>query len=523
MTQIPQLEVFEEMLESGRDYENPFWDVTTRVNFTSPSGKEKFVDAFWDGGQTWRVRFCPDEVGEWRWQSECSDSANTGLHDQQGGFRCMPYEGDNNLYLHGIPKLSDDHRYFVYADGTPFFWLSDTAWNGVLRAKADDWNQYLQTRNEQGFTAIQFVSTQWRGHTKDQNGETAFLGTERVQLNPQFFQRLDAKVAAINERGLIAAPVILWALGERDPGSALPEEDAIRVASYIVARWGAYQVIWFLGGDGNYGGERAERWKKVGRAVFGDQHDRLVTMHPCGQHWVADEFRNEDWFDFIGYQSGHGDSINNLKWLVMGPPTIEWQKKPSRPIVNLEPNYETHPSYHSKKRFTDFEVRRAAYWSLLVAPTAGVTFGHNSIWVWPEEPELPEGHERLGKVAPWREGLDTPGIRSMSALRQFFESITWWQLRPAPELLAEQPGEENPHRFVAAARTDDGGLAVLYLPEGGSITLQAEPLKLPAVAQWFNPRTDEWTDAGVVSKATQNFAAPNNDDWVLCIEARRKQ
>jgi len=243
-------------------------------------------------------------------------------------------------------------------------------------------------------------------------------------------------------------------------------------------------------------------------------------MHPCGQHWVADEFRHEDWFDFIGYQSGHGDSLNHLRWLVMGPPATEWRKHPPRPIANLEPNYETHPSYHSKKRFTDFEVRRAAYWSLLVAPPAGVTFGHNSIWVWAEKPELPEGHERLGTVAPWREGLCTPGILSMSALHRFFESITWWRLRPATELLVQQPGKENPQQFVATAKTDDGDLAVAYLPAGCSIALQTETLKRPAVARWFNPRTGEWTDAGKVIEGTQNFTTPDNSDWVLCVEAK---
>jgi len=521
MTQIPRLKVFEVALEGSRDYDNPFWDVTTQVNFISMSGREESVDAFWDSGRTWRVRFCPDEEGEWRWRSKCSDSANAGLHGQQGSFRCVRYEGDNPFYRRGTPKLSDDRCHFVYADGTPFFWLSDTAWNGVLRAKEDNWNQYLQTRRGQGFTAIQFVNTQWRGHTKDSHGETAFVGTEHTQLNPQFFQRLDPKVKAINEHGLIAAPVILWALGERDPGQSLSEEDAIRVARYIVARWGAYQVIWFLGGDGNYGGERAERWKKVGRAVFGDQHPRLVTMHPCGRHWVADEFRHEGWFDFIGYQSGHGDSLDHLRWLVMGPPATEWRKEPPRPIVNLEPNYEIHPSYHSKKKFTDFEVRRASYWSLLVAPPAGVSFGHNSIWVWSKKPEPPEGHKRIGTVPPWHEGLDTPGIRSMSVLRRFFESITWWRLRPAPELLVQQPGkEEELHRFVAAAKTDDGDLAVAYLPEGCAIVLQTESLKLPAAARWFNPRTGEWTNAGKVTETTQNFTAPDDNDWVLCVESK---
>jgi hypothetical protein len=26
-------------------------------------------------------------------------------------------------------RVSDDHHYFVKVDGTPFFWLADTAWS----------------------------------------------------------------------------------------------------------------------------------------------------------------------------------------------------------------------------------------------------------------------------------------------------------------------------------------------------------------------------------------------------------
>jgi len=514
MTQVSKWNVFEARMESAHDYDNSFWDVTVQVHLTAPSGRQCTVDAFWDGARTWRVRFCPDETGEWQWKSE---SGEAGLNGQQGSFYCVPYTGDNLLYQHGPPRLSDNRRYFVHADGSPFFWLSDTAWNGVLRSKEEDWNRYLQTRQQQGFTAIQFVSTPWRAYSQGPHGERAFTGTERIRIHPEFFQRLDPKVAAINEHGLVAAPVMLWAFGKEDPGQALSEGDAIRLARYLVARWGAHQVVWILAGDGDYQGERSERWKCIGEAAFGDRHDRPVTMHPRGQQWVGDEFRGEAWFDFIGYQSGHGDSPDHLRWLVMGPPAKEWDKEPPLPVVNLEPNYETHPAYHSKRRFTDFEVRRAAYWSLLVAPSAGVTFGHNAIWVWAEEPEVPEGHPRIGTVAPWREGLDTPGVRSMGCLRRFFDPLPWWSLRPAPELLAEQPGEGNPQCFVAAARTEGGELAVVYLSQGGDLPLRLESLKRPAVARWFNPRTGEWTDGGTVEEALPILTAPDSNDWGLCI------
>jgi len=510
--------VLELVFQSQRAYANPLWDVSVKVHFLSPSGKQHTVDAFWDGEFTWRVRFCPEEVGEWKWRSECSDSANAGLHNRTGSFRCVPYEGDNPLYRHGLTRLSPDRRHFVHADGTPFFWLADTAWNGVLKAQPTDWKRYLQVRREQGFTVIQFVSTHWRAFPHDEFGETAYLGTQRIQINPRFFQRLDGKVAAINEHGLVAAPVILWALGRVSPATVLPEEDLIRLARYIVARWGAYHVIWILGGDGDYLGERAERWKRIGRAVFGERHDRLVTLHPQGLHWVADEFRQEAWFDFIGYQSGHGDSVNDLRWLVFGPPAQEWRKEPPRPIINLEPNYEAHRAYQSRHPFTAFHVRRALYWSLLIAPTAGVTYGHHGIWFWAEKPEEPTDHPGTGIAPFWQEAVRSEGATCVRHLANFFKSLPWWTLHPAPELLAHQPGTpEAPHRFIAAAQSDDGTLAVIYTPEGGTIAVRTERLRSPALALWFNPRTGEWHETEKVQKALHYFQTPDTNDWVLCI------
>ena len=517
MPQVPRWTVFETRFTSKREYKNPLWEATLTVEFTSPSGKKRAVEGFWDGGRTWRVRFCPDEIGEWSWRSACSVAEDKGLHGRRGGLECVPYEGENPLFQHGPLRLSEDRRSLVHADGTPFFWLSDTAWNGVLHAKAADWRRYLTARRKQWFTAVQFVSTHWRGSTKP-GGERAYRGGKRIQLNAGFFRRLDPKVAAINKAGLVAAPVILWALGAKDPGLSLSVENAARLTRHIVARWGAYSVVWILGGDSRYSEERMARWRQIGRAAFGERHDRLVTTHPCGQHWCEPQFRDEPWFDFVGYQSGHGSSEKHLKWLVAGPPATAWQKAPPRPIINLEPNYELHQSYHEKRRFTDREVRRAAYWSLLVSPTAGVSYGNNPIWVWADEARIPEGHRSIGRAEPWTTGLDTPGIRSMYLLRLYFHTLPWWRLRPAPELLVRQPGRADPRKFVAAAKTGDNRHAVLYLPVGGTITVRTGGFDAICMASWRDPRQLQHSIRyQQLSRPTHKFTAPDGQDWVLDI------
>ncbi|HGJ65683.1 TPA: DUF4038 domain-containing protein, partial [bacterium] len=388
-------------------------------------------------------------------------------------------------------------------------------WNGVLLADENSWQIYLRDRISKGFTAIQFVTTQWRAAKADAKGNLAFTGTEKITINPAFFQRMDKMIDMINENGLVASPVLIWSCTGVDPGQTVAEDQLILLAKYMVARYGAHHVIWFLGGDGNYMGERSEMWKRIGRAVFGDEYNRLVTMHPGGMHWVDDEFRHEKWFSFNGYQSGHGDDDNTLRWLCEGPPANDWRKEPHHPYINLEPNYEGHISYQSRKMITDKDVRRAVYWSLLVSPTAGVTYGAHGIWSWQLTEDVPMDHAGSGVAKIWYDAMKLPGSAQMKYLKDFFSSIKWWELLPAPELLSEQPVKDNPRKFVASAKSDD--FAVLYLTEGMEIKVNTSYIKGTKIAKWFNPRTGEWSRSFKVKDDIDVFNSPDNEDWVLWI------
>lgn len=501
--------VYETAFVSIHAYPNPSADVETTAAFTAPSGKTVRVPAFWDGDDVWRVRFSPCEIGKWTWRSSCSDKSNSGLDGRQGSFECVPYRGGNKLLQRGPLRLSENRRYFVHADGTPFFWLADTAWNGVLKARPEDWNTYLKTRRSQGFTAVQSVATQWRAY----QDEAAYTGRNDIRINPGFFKRLDPMVKAINDHGLVAAPVMLWAVTGNDPGHELSEQDAIRLARYMAARWGAWNVFWILAGDGEYLGRKSERWLRIGRAVFGDNPGRPATLHPTGRQWIAEEFGNEPWYSMIGYQSTHSEQT--VPWLVQGPPAKDWDRTPALPVVNLEPNYEGILSSQTKKPFDALAVRRALYRSLLVSPTAGVTYGHHGVWSWAEKPEVPLNHPNSGVALPWRQALQSEGSKSVKRLAGLFASVKWWTLAPDPALVANQP--DDPFSFVPAARDGGGTLALIYLPQEAEISLNTEKLRIGAGIRWFNPSTGRYFPAGRVQSSGMTLQPPGSGDWVLVV------
>lgn len=523
---IPKWGRFEATFTSDISYDNPFQDIDLWMSLVSPSGRRFETEGFWDGGNQWRARFAPDEMGEWRYTTQCSDASNTALHNQSGGFTCVEPDVSTPFSQHGPIQLSANRRYLVHSDGTPFFWLADTAWNGPLWASDADWEYYLSERVQQGFTAVQWVATQWLAAPNgDANNELAYTGHERITVNPSFFQRLDSRHERINHYGLLSVPVLLWTAGwsgnQNDllsPGFTLPEDQAIRLARYMLARWSADPVLWILAGDGDYRGSRADRWKRIGRAVFADRPHAPVTLHPQGLQWNMDEFQDETWLDIAGYQSCHFDNMGAYEWLVEGHPATDWKHRaPVRPIINLEPNYENIKAVDTKRTFTDFDVRRAIYRSLLIAPTAGATYGAHGVWDWNDGSAPAVGHEVFGTPHPWREALQFTAARQLVHLHQFFTSIEWWRLIPAPDMIAVQPFKTDKSRYAVASRAENGDLAVLYIPDAPVLELDTRSLAANLQMDWFNVRTGERMTASTMIQRVVNLriAPPGDGDWIL--------
>ncbi|HEY2953129.1 MAG TPA: DUF4038 domain-containing protein [Verrucomicrobiae bacterium] len=525
---VPRWERLEITLQSAANYANAAQEATLTATFLSPLGETNTVRGFWDGGRHWKIRFAPNAVGKWTYQTTCSDKENKGLNGQSGQFLCTSAGNKSRFAQHGPVRVSPDGRYLIHEDRTPFFWMGDTAWNGALLSTTDEWDSYIRERTRQKFTAVQFVATQFRAAPKgDRLNELAYSGNEKISINPAFFQRMDAKLDALNRAGLLGVPVMLWAIeGGGDPkvnpGVSLPEEQAVLLARYMVARWGANPVVWILAGDGNYFGGNGAKWKRIGRAVFGEEPHAPVIMHPQGMHWIGREFKDEKWMDIVGYQSGHGDDEKTLRWLSEGPLTTAWTNQPFRPVINLEPPYENHIAYQSKKPHTPESVRRAIYWSLLNGPTAGVTYGGHGVWGWDDGSKPPTDHPSTGTPLPWKKALTMPGAEQMAHLAEFFTSIDWWRLRPTPGIVVNQPGRATPAKFVTAASTDLKDLVLVYIPEERTVEVLLDALPPSPTITWFNPRTGEKSPAvAVVTANTCQFPTPSEGDWIMWMKSSK--
>jgi hypothetical protein len=77
---------FEAVLENRTAYADPYRDVAMQAAYQRPDGSVLHTWGFYDGGQTWRARCMPDQVGTWHYALTFSD----GAPGASGRFVCVP-------------------------------------------------------------------------------------------------------------------------------------------------------------------------------------------------------------------------------------------------------------------------------------------------------------------------------------------------------------------------------------------------------------------------------------------------
>src|SRR5688500_19944372 len=101
-------------------------------------------------------------------------------------------------------KVADNKRFLVTADGKPFFWLGDTAWELFHRLNREDAERYLKNRAAKRFTVIQAVAlAELDGLTvPNAYGHLPLRNNDPTQPIEAYFAHVDWIVAKANELGL---------------------------------------------------------------------------------------------------------------------------------------------------------------------------------------------------------------------------------------------------------------------------------------------------------------------------------
>jgi Protein of unknown function (DUF4038)/Domain of unknown function (DUF5060)/Putative collagen-binding domain of a collagenase len=510
---------------SSKQYPDPFNDIDLDVVVTLSSGKEETVPAFWAGGTTWRVRYAAPETGQCRLRSICTDQSNKELHGQISALDVVPYAGGNSLYKHGSIKVAKDKRHFEQSDGTPFFWLGDTWWMGLCSRLSwpDDFQTLTADRGRKGFTVVQIVAGLYPDmEPYDPRGanEAGFAWKQDyAAINPAYFDMADVRIQYLADHGLAACVVGCW-------GYFLPRMGVKKMKQhwrYLIARWGAYPVVWCLAGEGTmpyYLSKTKEKdaqmqrrgWTELARYVRGtDPRQHPITIHPSSS--ARDCVDDSSVIDFDMLQTGHDDRKSV-------PNTIETLNRslsltPKMPVLIGEVCYE------GIQEASRQEVQRFMFWSSILSGSGGHTYGANGIWQvnTREKPYglSPHGHSWGGP--PWDIAAQLPGSGQVGLAKRFLTRFSWWKLEPRPDLVT--PRWSKSDYWQPYAGEIPGEAVVVYCPSGMQ-AIQFSGLNARQYnATFFNPSDGSEQPIGKISTdASGAWKAPEFpifQDWVILL------
>ena len=537
MKRASQNHVTEWSYASGRVYGDPYNEITLDVHVVDPDGNEQVVPAFWAGEQTWRVRYASAKVGTHRYRTVCSDVDNPDLHGQESVLEVVPYEGEHPLTKRGRLRVAANRRHLEHSDGTPFFWLGDTWWMGFCRRLSwpSGFQELTADRVSKGFTVVQIVAGLYPDMEPfDERGanEAGFpWDREFSEINPSYFDMADLRIAHLIRSGLVPCIVGSWGYFLQVAGASVLK----RHWRNLVARYGAYPVVWCAAGEAVMRYYLAEDWHKDDdtrlrevragwseivrtiRAV--DPFENPVTIHPT--RYGHEQVDDPALLDLDLLQTGHSGYPTLATTVDLLTEALAHE--PKMPVLVSEVNYEG--IVESSRE----EIQRFHFWSCVLSGAAGHTYGANGVWQLNsrERPYGPSPHGTSWGNIPWEDAYQLAGSGQLGIGKRLLERYPWWQFEPHPEWV--QPHQTSEDRMSPYAAGIPGVVRIIFVPASaswsawrGEMTIKGLAEELPYHGFYFDPKTGQEHDMGVVTGDERGEylipKPPIFQDWVIVLE-----
>lgn len=178
---------------------NPYTDIALTATFAGPGGVRNVVPGFWDGGDTFRVRFTPTAEGVWTYATSSNDA---GLDGRAGALECVaPRPGDR-----GFLRRDEAHRYhFVWDDGSRYFMLGQTYYEIMRNAMAgDNWRAAIDGSLRRGMNKVRLLVHPVWGNPHTPYPPTSPFGGDLDRLKLAHWRKLDEVVACLRDRRMVA-------------------------------------------------------------------------------------------------------------------------------------------------------------------------------------------------------------------------------------------------------------------------------------------------------------------------------
>ncbi|NMC38087.1 MAG: DUF5060 domain-containing protein [Bacteroidales bacterium] len=315
---VEQYSVFELPLK-GPSNGNPFLEVRISAEFSNLN-RTLSCEGFYDGGGIYKVRFMPDEPGEWKYIIK---SNLKEFDTKKGSFKCIPHAGDN----HGPVKVRNTFD-FGYADGTPFYPVGTTCYAWVHQPDE------LVQQTLASLAATKFNKIRMTVMPKDYdvyiNNEPPYYPFERssekgwdfFRPNPDFFRNLENKILELQKLGIEADLILFhpydyghWNLDKMN------REQAVFYLRYLIARIASFRNVWWsMANEYDIMHKTDEEWEEYFRIIQSfDPSDHLCSIHN-GMGWYN---HSKPWITHLSIQTPYLEDIQDWRELYRKPVIID--------------------------------------------------------------------------------------------------------------------------------------------------------------------------------------------------------
>ena len=417
-----------------------------------------------------------------------------------------------------VTSVSPDGRHLLDQYGAPILIRGDAPWSLMVDLSPEQAELYFSTRQRQGFNTaiVSLLGAPANGGPHDDgstyDGLAPFVDGDVLRWNEPYWERATSYLRVAADHGITALlyPADGWTTGHAFVPESL--DQCIEYGRRVAERFaGLPNVAWLTGGDYTpatddlAAGSDVDRcWDAMMRGVreAGDGRPFSIQLHPNESISSDNPFwaRRIDWEFVYTYHPTYRAVLD------------AYARTPPRPAVMAEANYEGENNQAESRPTTDETLRRQVAWSL-TSGAAGEVFGSDD-WEF---------------LPGWETRLTTPAVAQVGRLREFFAGLRWWELVPdtADELVTAGRGtpltavtaiDVLDDDYVTAARTPDGGQAVVYLPTSRTITVDTAVLQPGTTAVWVDPVSGERAPAPMADTFTPPGPNDGGDgDWILLL------
>ncbi len=492
---VGKYDTFETNVMNYNSYSNSFQDVTLNATLTSPSAQTISIRGFYDGNNTWQIRFMPDELGTWTYACTFSDGAS----GKSGSFQCIA------SHLHG-PLKTDAVTpvWWKHADGTPVFIRAFHLWypDSFEESRLEDTLDFAKEKEFNTIVAPHLTSSYHIPNgVPDNPDRMPWQGTYESpdfwRYNLPVWRELDTMIRKCAERGMVVIPFAIFG-GTNGLPKMTEWGQQQQFIRYWVARWGGFwNVTYCPMSEYDKMFSETEMAAILDEIYSADGGRHPVTTHNCGIDKPTNTIKQRTSFTYHTIQDKLDDynpaAYKRFVDLYRGAP---------KPILAHECLWEGN-QYQGAPSLDMNNMRKGA-WCLATCGGAYINYADECL----------PGHQQISDqtasqtfatkgtaVAP--QGWFYPYI---AHLGNFMQAVPFWRMSLQKELSSME---------MCLAKTDYWYVAYTM---GGSFTLNLSAASSAMIGRWYNPRTGEYgAEFSVSPGGIRTMTPPDSNDWVLYV------